>query len=69
MLAQSIHEVFPLEQPAIYYSPYQRNKHGVPQAARGKLFSTYQYTRKVLKKVGLLPSNTNSTRETGKLSL
>lgn len=56
-LAASIIQVFPLEEVSVYYVPYEKNPHGYPRAARGKLFSTYHYFRKQLKQFGLIPSH------------
>lgn len=55
-LSTNIIDVFPLEQVAVYYVPYEKNPNGHPRAARGKLFSTYHYMRKQLKQFGLVPN-------------
>lgn len=62
-LAANIIEVFPQEEASLYYVPYERNPHGHPRSARGKLFSTYHYLRKQLKQFGLIPSSNEKLKE------
>lgn len=50
------------EEPELYFVPYARNLGGMPKAARGKLWSTYTYMRKTLKKVGILPPSSSNTK-------
>ena len=56
-LRDTIKELFPSEDPDLYYIPYKNFKNGKKLSARGKLYDQYHELRKTLIQSGLLRSN------------
>ncbi|CAH1155017.1 unnamed protein product [Phaedon cochleariae] len=63
-LARSIKQLFPTENIATYYSPYQTDSSGrVRKCARGKLYDKYHNLRRNLRSTGILKSKKTKQRD------
>lgn len=56
-LRDIIKELFPSEDPDLYYVPYKNFKNGKKLSARGKLYDQYHELRRTLIQSGLIKSN------------
>lgn len=56
-LRDTIKELFPTEDPDLYYVPYKNLKNGKKLSARGKLYDQYHELRRTLIQSGLIRSN------------
>lgn len=56
-LRDMIKELFPTEDPDLYYVPYKNFKNGKKLSARGKLYDQYHELRRTLIQSGLIRSN------------
>lgn len=62
-LAEEITHIFPGERTELYYVPYCRGLNGRPISPRGILWDKYVNKRRILRQIGLLTKNGNSSAE------